>query len=100
VLLYELTCSRAFVNITNLKEKKKKRKTIFRIKEKKKKKKRNNDLADLPSHDSKGDQSGTLQEIPQLIIVYEICYNLPPGGNNLHYIYYGVLTSLHWVTRV
>jgi len=21
----------------------------------------------------------TLQEIPQLIIVYEVCYNLPPG---------------------
>jgi len=35
-----------------LKEKKKKRKTIFKIKEKKKKKKRNNDLADLPSHDN------------------------------------------------
>jgi len=23
-----------------------------------------------------------------------------PGGNNLHYIYYSVLASLHWVTRV
>ena len=52
----------------------------------------------------------TLQEIPQLIIVYEVCYNLPPGdfseldeapgGNNLYYIYYSVLASLHWVTRV
>jgi len=34
-----------------LKGKKKKRKTIFKIKEKKKKRKRNNDLADLSSHD-------------------------------------------------
>jgi len=51
VLPYESTCSHASVNITNLKEKKKKRKTIFKIKEKKKKKKRNNDLANLPSHD-------------------------------------------------
>jgi len=33
------------------KEKKRKRKTIFKIKKKKKKKKRNNDLANLPSHD-------------------------------------------------
>jgi len=31
---------------------KRKKKTIFKIKEKKKKKKRNNDLADLPSHDT------------------------------------------------
>jgi len=23
-----------------------------------------------------------------------------PGGNNLHYIYYRVLASLYWVTRV
>jgi len=30
----------------------------------------------------KGDQSRTLQEIPQLIIVYEICYNLPPGDSS------------------
>ena len=24
----------------------------------------------------------TLQEIPQLIIVYEVCYNLPPGDSS------------------
>jgi len=45
----------------------------------------------------KGDQSGTLQEIPQLIIVYEVLLqptsrrflrelDEAPGGNNLHYI--------------
>jgi len=45
----------------------------------------------------KGNQSGTLQEIPQLIIVYEILLqptsrrflrelDEAPGGNNLHYI--------------
>ena len=27
----------------------------------------------------KSDRSSTLQEIPQLIIVYKICYNSPPG---------------------
>jgi len=30
----------------------------------------------------KGDWSRTLQEIPQLIIVYEICYNLPPEDSS------------------
>ena len=30
----------------------------------------------------KNDQSSTLQEIPQLIIVYKICYNLPPGDSS------------------
>jgi len=45
----------------------------------------------------KGDQNGTLQEIPQLIIVYEVLLqptsrrflrelDEAPGGNNLHYI--------------
>jgi len=26
--------------------------------------------------------AGTLQEISQLIIVYEVCYNLPPGDSS------------------
>jgi len=39
-------------SILQVKEKKKKRKKIFKIKEKKKKKKGNNDLANLPSHDT------------------------------------------------
>jgi len=30
----------------------------------------------------KDNWSGTLQEIPQLIIVYKICYNLPPGDSS------------------
>jgi len=38
--------------ILQIKRKKKEKKTIFKIKEKKKKRKRNNDLADLPSHDT------------------------------------------------
>jgi len=42
------------VSIGIIKRKEKKRKTILELKEKKKKKKkkRNNDLADLPSHDT------------------------------------------------
>jgi len=40
------------IDITNLKEKKKKRKIIFEIKEKKKKRKNNNDLAVMASHDT------------------------------------------------
>jgi len=38
-------------SILQFKRKEKKRKTIFEIKRKEKKKKRNNDLANLPSHD-------------------------------------------------
>jgi len=54
----------------------------------------------------KGDRSGRLQEIPQLIIIYEIWLqptsrrflrelDEAPGGNNLHYILHSVFTSLH-----
>jgi len=41
----------AYLSILQIKRKEKE-KEIFKIKEKKKEKKRNNDLADLPSHDT------------------------------------------------
>jgi len=40
------------------------------------------EFPDVLEESCKDNWSGTLQEIPQLIIVYEICYNLPPGDSS------------------
>jgi len=40
------------------------------------------EFPDVLKESCKGNWSGTLQEIPQLIIVYEICYNLPPEDSS------------------
>ena len=67
-----------------------------------------NNSAGAITYQCKGDQSSTLQEIPQLIIVYEIYYNSPPGESSenqmrlmegIIYIIYTTVSSCPYIVR-